>query len=38
MTLADLLPTDPEPDALYDAFAGWAEGRGMSSTRRRRRR
>ena len=29
MTLADLLPTDPEPDAIYDAFAGWVEGRGI---------
>ena len=29
MTLADLLPTDPEPDALYDAFAGWVDGRGI---------
>ena len=29
MTLADLLPTDPEPDAIYDAFTGWVEGRGI---------
>ena len=29
MTLTDLLPPEPDPDALYDAFAGWAEGRGL---------
>src|SRR4051794_10628363 len=29
MTLADLLPTQPEPDAIYDAFTGWVEGRGI---------
>ena len=26
MTLTELLPATPEPDALFDAFAGWAEG------------
>ena len=39
MTLADLLPTEPDPDALFDAFAGWAEERGLDAlpgTRRRR--
>ena len=29
MTLADLLPTEPEPDAIYDAFAGWVERPGI---------
>ena len=29
MTLSDLLPPEPEPDAIYDAFAGWVEGRGI---------
>ncbi|RJK98424.1 DEAD/DEAH box helicase [Vallicoccus soli] len=29
-TLADLVPSDPQPDALYEAFAGWAEGRGLA--------
>src|SRR3954471_418700 len=29
MTLADLLPTDPEPDAIYDAFTGWVEAQGI---------
>ena len=29
MTLSDLLPPKPEPDAIYDAFAGWVEGRGI---------
>jgi superfamily II RNA helicase len=30
MTLADLLPADPDPDSLYDAFAGWAQAQGLS--------
>src|SRR5690349_7880074 len=30
MTLADLVPTDPDPDALYDAFNGWVEAQGLS--------
>src|ERR1700726_3374609 len=29
MTLTDLLPATPEPDALFDAFAGWAKDRGL---------
>ena len=29
MTLSDLLPPEPEPDAIYDAFAGWVEDRGI---------
>ena len=29
MTLSDLLPPKPEPDAIYDAFAAWVEGRGI---------
>jgi superfamily II RNA helicase len=30
MSLADLLPPDPDPDSLYDAFAAWAEDQGLS--------
>ncbi|HEY3754304.1 MAG TPA: DUF3516 domain-containing protein [Pseudonocardiaceae bacterium] len=30
MTLIDLLPGEPEPDALYDAFSTWAEGQGLT--------
>ncbi len=30
MTLADELPTDPGPDAVFDAFADWAKRRGLS--------
>ncbi len=30
MTLADLLPADPDPDAIFDAFAGWAKVRGLT--------
>ena len=29
MTLTDALPASPTPDALYDAFVGWAEGDGL---------
>jgi len=29
-TLTDLLPPDPDPDALYDAFVGWADGQGLT--------
>jgi superfamily II RNA helicase len=29
-TLTDLLPPKPEPDLLYDSFAGWAAGRGLT--------
>ncbi|GGO41640.1 helicase [Streptomyces daqingensis] len=29
-TLIDQMPDDAEPDALYEAFAGWAEERGIS--------
>ena len=29
-TLTDLLPADPDPDALYDAFVGWADGQGLT--------
>src|SRR6201996_9345671 len=30
MTLIDLLPAAPEPDAVYDAFAGWSKRRGLA--------
>jgi superfamily II RNA helicase len=30
MTLTDLLPDTPEPDAVFDAFAGWSKRRGLS--------
>src|SRR6202042_3548825 len=30
MTLTDLLPATPEPDALFDAFAGWSKQRGLA--------
>src|SRR2546430_11340850 len=30
MTLADLLPTGADPDAIFDAFAGWAKERGLA--------
>jgi superfamily II RNA helicase len=30
MTLIDLLPEAPDPDAVFDAFAGWAKGRGLA--------
>jgi superfamily II RNA helicase len=29
MTLTDLLPDHPEPDAVFDIFAAWAEGNGL---------
>jgi superfamily II RNA helicase len=29
MTLTALLPPIPDPDAVFDAFAGWAKGRGF---------
>jgi superfamily II RNA helicase len=29
MTLTDLLPPTPDPDAVFDAFAGWAKGQGF---------
>jgi superfamily II RNA helicase len=30
MTLTDLVPGTPGPDALFDAFAGWAKQQGLS--------
>ena len=30
MTLADLFPDTPDPDAVFDAFSGWAAGQGFS--------
>src|SRR5580692_4347992 len=30
MTLTDLLPATPDPDAIFDAFAGWSKRRGLS--------
>jgi superfamily II RNA helicase len=29
VTLTDLLPAEPGPDAVFDAFAGWAKQRGL---------
>jgi superfamily II RNA helicase len=29
MTLTDLLPSTPDPDAVFDAFADWAKQRGL---------
>ncbi len=29
MTLADLLPAEPDPDTLFDTFAGWAADQGL---------
>jgi superfamily II RNA helicase len=29
MTLADLLPADPDPDALFEAFSSWTHARGI---------
>ncbi|MDP9436027.1 MAG: DUF3516 domain-containing protein [Actinomycetota bacterium] len=28
--LVDLVPSEPEEDALFDAFTGWAESRGLA--------
>jgi superfamily II RNA helicase len=30
MTLIDRLPADPDPDALFEAFSGWAAERGFT--------
>ena len=30
MTLIDLLPDTPDPDAVFDAFAGWSKRRGLA--------
>jgi superfamily II RNA helicase len=30
MTLTDLLPSTPDPDAIFDAFAGWSKERGLA--------
>ena len=30
MTLTDLLPATPEPNAVFDAFAGWSKRRGLA--------
>ena len=30
MTLIDLLPETPDPDGVFDAFAGWAKRRGLA--------
>jgi superfamily II RNA helicase len=30
MTLADLLPSQPDADSLFDAFSGWAEEQGLA--------
>jgi superfamily II RNA helicase len=30
MTLTDLLPATPDPDAIFDAFAGWSKRRGLA--------
>ncbi|MEU1622599.1 DUF3516 domain-containing protein [Streptomyces sp. NPDC005722] len=30
MTLIDQLPSEPDPDALFEAFSSWAEGRGIT--------
>ena len=30
MTLFDALPATPDPDAVFGAFAGWAEQHGLS--------
>ncbi|WP_329181162.1 MULTISPECIES: DEAD/DEAH box helicase [unclassified Streptomyces] len=30
MTLIDQLPSDADPDALFEAFSTWAEGQGIS--------
>jgi superfamily II RNA helicase len=30
MTLTELLPAAPDPDAVFDAFAGWSKRRGLA--------
>jgi superfamily II RNA helicase len=30
MTLTDRLPDSPDPDALFDAFAGWVSEQGIT--------
>ncbi|WP_433893949.1 DEAD/DEAH box helicase [Streptomyces sp. CA-111067] len=30
MTLIDLLPSEPDPDALFEAFSTWAQGQGIA--------
>ena len=30
MTLAELIPSPPEPDAVYEAFETWAVDRGLT--------
>src|ERR1700740_1176139 len=30
VTLIDLLPETPDPDAVFDAFAGWSKRRGLA--------
>jgi superfamily II RNA helicase len=30
MTLTELLPATPDPDAIFDAFAGWSKQRGLA--------
>jgi superfamily II RNA helicase len=30
MSLGDLVPHDPDPDSLFDVFAGWAAERGLT--------
>ena len=30
MTLTDLLPATPDPDAVFDTFAGWAKRQGLA--------
>src|SRR5258707_12680380 len=30
MTLTDMLPATPDPDAVFEAFAGWAKEQGLS--------
>jgi superfamily II RNA helicase len=30
MTLTDLIPADPDPDTIFEAFTGWADGQGLT--------
>ena len=30
MTLTDLIPADPDADAIFEAFTGWADGQGLT--------